>query len=116
MPSSAEGLDLWCSKTAGVGTGALPTLFWGSWDQGLKIVAPGVDVAYVSNAEIITGFIISTVGFSIFLYGKKQKRPPQLIAGIALMAAPFAVPNPLWDSVASVGVVLAMRVAILRGM
>jgi len=69
----------------------------------------------VSTPEIIAGFIISTVGFSVFLFGKKQKRPPQLIVGILLMAAPFVVPNPLWDSVTAVGLLIAMRLAIQNG-
>ena len=81
----------------------------------LKIVGPHVEVGDVSSAQIITGFIISTVGFSVFLYGKKQKRPPQLVVGILLMAAPFMVPDPLWDAVLSVGLLVAMRIAVSRG-
>ena len=69
----------------------------------------------MSTPEIIAGFIISTVGFSVFLFGKKQQRLPQLIVGILLMIAPFVVPNPLWDSVTAVGLLIAMRLAIQNG-
>jgi hypothetical protein len=47
-------------------------------------------------AVLVTGFLFSTVGFSLFLYGKKQARPPQLVAGGLMMLLPFVVPGALW--------------------
>jgi hypothetical protein len=35
--------------------------------------------------------LVSTIGFGIFLYGKKQVRVPQLATGIALMVYPYFV-------------------------
>jgi hypothetical protein len=29
------------------------------------------------------------IGFVLFVYGKKQARPPQLVAGLALMVYPY---------------------------
>lgn len=35
--------------------------------------------------------ITSGVGFVLFMYGRKQERPPQLVAGIILMVYPYFV-------------------------
>ncbi|MFL5435638.1 MAG: hypothetical protein ACJ784_14120 [Myxococcales bacterium] len=48
---------------------------------------------------------ISAVGVGFFLYGKKQQRAPQLVAGIALMGYTYFV--------SSVTVMLAIGAAIL---
>jgi ABC-type nitrate/sulfonate/bicarbonate transport system permease component len=41
-----------------------------------------------SAAAIVASFLVSTAGFGFFLYGRKQLRTPQLVAGIALMVFP----------------------------
>ncbi len=61
-------------------------------------------------AAILTGFVGSTIGFSIFLYGKKQARLPQLVAGMLLMVVPFLMLPALWT-----GVLSALVVAVLWG-
>jgi hypothetical protein len=33
------------------------------------------------------------LGFVLFVYGKKQARPPQLVAGLALMRYPYFTPT-----------------------
>ena len=38
---------------------------------------------------------IGSIGFGLFIYGKKQARIPQLVAGILLMGYPYFVSN-LW--------------------
>lgn len=53
----------------------------------------------MSTATILVDFVLSTVGFSLFLYGRKQVRLPQAVAGVLLMACPFAGAGPLWTSV-----------------
>jgi uncharacterized membrane protein len=45
---------------------------------------------------LIAGFMISTVGFGFFLYGKKQQRPPQLAAGLILMIYPYFISSVPW--------------------
>jgi hypothetical protein len=42
---------------------------------------------------LIASFFIGIVGFSIFLYGKKQQRIPHLVAGLVLMIYPYFVPG-----------------------
>jgi hypothetical protein len=34
-------------------------------------------------------FLIGSVGFGFFIYGKKQSRLPQLIAGLLMMVYPY---------------------------
>ncbi len=66
----------------------------------------------MTSGTIIVGFIISTVGLSFFLYGKKQKRIPQLVVGILLMVAPFLVINPLWMSITAILLLVSLRVVL----
>ena len=66
----------------------------------------------MSTEEIIAACIVSTVGFSIFVFGKKQQRLPQLIVGMLMMASPMIVRDPVWVSVTAVALLLGMRVAI----
>ena len=66
----------------------------------------------MSTGTIIAGFIVSTVGLSFFLYGKKQARVPQLILGVLLMVCPFVVPDPLWMSCLAVVLLLGLKGAL----
>jgi hypothetical protein len=62
----------------------------------------------LSAGWIMAGFLVSTVGFGLFLYGKKQARIPQLLAGIALMIFPGFVASP--------AAILAIGAALVGGM
>ena len=35
------------------------------------------------------GFVVGGIGFVLFVYGKKQQRMPQMIAGVAFMVYPY---------------------------
>jgi hypothetical protein len=48
----------------------------------------------LSASWMFAGLIVSTVGFGLFLYGKKQTRLPQALAGIAMMIYPGFVASP----------------------
>ena len=43
----------------------------------------------LSTGHLVASFVVSTVGFSLFLYGKKQQRLPQLCGGLIMMGCPF---------------------------
>ncbi|HZV01444.1 MAG TPA: hypothetical protein VFF73_32320 [Planctomycetota bacterium] len=58
--------------------------------------------------SLFASLAISSVGFGIFLYGKKQKRLPHLLAGVALMAYPYFVPGVLPMIAIAVVVVAAL--------
>ena len=49
--------------------------------------------------------LVSAVGVVLFVYGKKQERVPQLVAGLLFMVYPYFVESRLWLVVA--GLVLA---------
>lgn len=44
---------------------------------------------------LFSSLVVSSVGFGLYLYGKKQARFPHLIVGIAMMGFPYFVPGPL---------------------
>jgi len=41
----------------------------------------------------IASFFFGLVGMGFFMYGKKAGRPVPLLAGLALMAVPYFIPN-----------------------
>lgn len=45
--------------------------------------------------SLLVSMFIGSIGLALFLYGKKQARIPQLVAGIVLMAYPYFISN-LW--------------------
>jgi len=49
---------------------------------------PGTSAEF-SVWGLVASLAVSTVGFSYFLYGKKQLRTPQLAVGMALVAFPY---------------------------
>jgi tellurite resistance protein TehA-like permease len=55
--------------------------------------------------SLLLSVLISAVGVGLFVYGKKQQRAPQLVAGIALLGYTYFV--------SSVAVMLAIAAAIL---
>ena len=48
----------------------------------------------------------SGLGFVLFVYGKKQGRPPQLVAGLALMVYPYVATTV--TSLTAIGVLIAL--------
>ena len=58
----------------------------------------------ISGTWLLASMLIGTVGGGFFLYGKKQARAPQLIAGILLFADSSLVPDILWMSIGACAV------------
>ena len=56
---------------------------------------------------MLASLLVSSVGFGLFIYGKKQERIPQLIAGLAMMIYPAFVSSPV--------LMLAIGVALVGG-
>ncbi len=44
-----------------------------------------------SPASLFLSLVVSGIGFVLFVYGKKQARPPQLIAGLLFLVYPYFV-------------------------
>ena len=53
---------------------------------------------------LVVSLIVSSVGFVMFMYGKKQHRPVQLGAGLLLMLFPLFVRDGLWLGVAGAAI------------
>ena len=47
------------------------------------------------TTAIVFGLCYGTIGFSYFIYGKKQHRVVALASGMALMGLPYVSNNPL---------------------
>ncbi len=66
----------------------------------------------MSTGTLIAGLAISTLGFSLFIYGKRQHRIPQLVVGVLLMACPIIVADPVWLSCVAVALLLGLKGAL----
>ena len=64
---------------------------------------------------LFLSLISGGIGLVLFIYGKKQQRPPHLVAGLALMAYPYLVSSLLMTVVIGVAIVLALWVAVRQG-
>lgn len=67
----------------------------------------------MSGPALIAGLVLSSIGLGLFLYGKKQRRAPQLGGGVLLMLLPI-LPCAVWlecalGALVLVGVQLAVR-------
>lgn len=64
----------------------------------------------MNSGSLIASMIVSTIGFSFFLYGKKQQRAPQLLAGVLMMVFPYFVANAA--AVLGIGALLTAAVVV----
>lgn len=69
-----------------------------------------------SPGWLFTSLFVGSVGGGFFLYGKKQERLPQLLAGILIAIDSGVVPDPLWMCVGALGVIGALWLALRAGM
>ncbi len=51
---------------------------------------------------LLLSLAVSGVGLVLFMYGKKQERVPQLVAGLLFMVYPYFVESLLWLVVVAV--------------
>jgi hypothetical protein len=64
---------------------------------------------------IFLSMIPAGIGFVLFVYGKKQQRWPQLIAGIAMMAYPYFATTVLSMTIAGALICAALWYALRLG-
>jgi hypothetical protein len=69
----------------------------------------------LDGTSLLVSFVIGSIGFVSFVYGKRQSRFPQLVGGLVLMAYPYFVSNVLVMIAIAVGLMGAMAVAIKLG-
>jgi predicted phage tail protein len=64
---------------------------------------------------LFLSLITGGIGLVLFVYGKKQDRWPQLVAGIALMVYPYFVSTVGMTVAIAVGIVAALWIAVRQG-
>jgi hypothetical protein len=64
---------------------------------------------------LFLSLIPSGIGFAVFVYGKKQERWPQLIAGLALLVYPYFTESVAALVAVGLAVVFGLWVAIRMG-
>lgn len=69
-----------------------------------------------SAGWLFASLLVSSVGFGLFLYGKKQVRPPQLVTGLTLMIYPYFVADSGLMLGIAAGLVVALWLAVRAGL
>jgi len=64
---------------------------------------------------LFLSLITSGIGFVLFVYGKKQERWPQLVAGVALMIYPYVVSTATMMIAIGAGIIAALWLAVRQG-
>jgi 4-hydroxybenzoate polyprenyltransferase len=64
---------------------------------------------------IFLSLVVGGVGFVLFVYGKKQDRWPQLVAGIVLMVYPYFVGSAVPMLLVGVAIVGGLWLAVRSG-
>ena len=65
---------------------------------------------------IFLSLIPGGLGCVLFVYGKKQQRWPQLVAGLLLMGYPYFTPTAMSMTVVGVAICAALWLAIRMGL
>ncbi len=63
-----------------------------------------MDFSNLSFSNIFAGVLFGTIGFSAFMYGKKQMNIKAVAIGVILMVCPYVAPNTI--AVYVIGVLL----------
>ncbi|MGA7123331.1 MAG: hypothetical protein WBY94_24730 [Polyangiaceae bacterium] len=66
------------------------------------------------NAMLLS-LAIGCIGLACFVYGRKQGRFPQMLAGAVLSIYPYFVPNMIAMAAIAVAVILGLWVAVRLG-
>jgi len=69
-----------------------------------------------SAGSLFASIVVSTVGFGIFQYGRKQRRVPQVAVGMALMGFPYFAAGPIAVYGIGVALVLGLWLATRAGL
>jgi hypothetical protein len=69
----------------------------------------------ISAGWLIASLAISSAGFVLFSYGRKLVRPPQLVAGLAMLIYPYFIPSLIPMLVVAVVLVAALWLAVRLG-
>jgi len=67
------------------------------------------------GASLFASLLVSSIGIGFLIYGRKQRRLPQMILGLALSGAPFLVPGVAWMLSVSALLLAGFWVALRAG-
>jgi hypothetical protein len=70
---------------------------------------------WLNANTLFASLIWGSIGFGYFVYGKKQGAMIPLIGGIAMMAVSYTVPNWLWMSAISLGLIAGVWLLVRQG-
>lgn len=70
----------------------------------------------LDGTQLLIALIVSSIGMGMFVYGKKQKRAPQLLAGILLMVLPMVISSVAWSLGATAAVIGGLYFAVGAGL
>jgi hypothetical protein len=66
--------------------------------------------------SFFTSLLVSGVGFVLFEYGRRMRRPPQITVGLVLMVFPYFVAS-VWAMLGiTAGLLVLLLLALARGM
>jgi hypothetical protein len=66
--------------------------------------------------SFFTSLLVSGVGFVLFEYGRRMRRPPQITVGLVLMVFPYFVAS-VWAMLGiTAGLLVLLCLALARGM
>ena len=65
--------------------------------------------------SLLASLLVSSIGFVLFVYGKKMARVPQLAIGLALMVFPYFVSGAIWILLIGALVLGLLWVAVRAG-
>lgn len=65
--------------------------------------------------NLLASLFVSSVGYVAFSYGRRQRRLPQLLAGLTLLVFPYFVDSVLLMLVIAAALVLLMWLALKLG-
>ena len=65
---------------------------------------------------LFASLLVSSLGYILLNYGRKLRRPPQAIAGIAMLVYPYFVHNVVVMIIVAAGLSLATWLAVYLGL
>jgi hypothetical protein len=73
-------------------------------------------MAGFTAGSLFASLLVSGVGLVLTSYGKKMARPPQLVVGLVMLVYPYFVPRVAPMLIVGGALVVAMWIAIRRGL
>lgn len=69
-----------------------------------------------SAGALFSSLVVSSIGFALFLYGKREQRWPQLVGGMLLMGGPYFTGSALATLAFGAVIGLALGLAVRAGL